>query len=667
MDDYIGAGREKPSRQLDPAKAAAAGNVTAFESSQTDAVGDGGGFLFGLENETSYSSTEIQFIDMNGDKLPDIVTSGSNGNGTIYYNQAKNVGMACPGATCENGQFVQLPNASFNFTDSHQNKNTNTSNIGEVQGTQATGTLGISSAVAVGGAVSGKTPPAWTAMLPTIGLGYGAQETNVELLDVNGDGLPDYVQRDPNGGLTVQLNLGYSLTVPMPWAQGNWSGGAHFTAAGVSGGSSAPFSPSSLTSQVQEATNVNVLRFQDSAMNNIGAGYSYFGGNATASASRTIVDMIDINGDGLPDWVQHQADDSGNTPMNIWFNTGDGFGIPDNNNVLQQANWRLPQWQLPSNDSLEQASVGLGDNDALEFSNSSGTSLSVGAPVYFEFDPFGCYGFEVGAGAGSTGVHSEMRFVDIDGDGAPDQVLKIDQDHNLYVRKNPAAGDPRVNGVNLLVGVVNPLKGETVMQYQRVGNVVDPTNHAAANMPPERVDMPNQQLVLASVTVLDNMQMNQNGVQIAEGQINYSIDYGVTPPSAAPGTIPNIGEPSGFYSRTEREFFGFGTVTITEGGNTRVIQHYDTSSYEHRHLLLDETIADETNPSQETLFQKTSNTFQDQAITNSTALYSGAHAKGDVVLRRPDGQCCGAGQDDDSQLQLYESGRYTNRHGSRRR
>ena len=621
FDDFISAFNVKPSRQLDPARAAAAGNVSTFESSLTDAIGDGGGFIFGLENTTSYSSTQIQFIDMNGDKLPDIVTSGSNGSGTIYYNQAKNVGVACPGSNCENGQFIQLANASFNFADNFKNKNTNTSNIGEGQGSQATGTLGISTVVSVGASATGSTPPAWTAMLPTVGLGYGAQETNVELLDINGDGLPDYVSRDPSGGLLVQLNLGYSLTVPMPWAQGNWGGGPHFTATGVTGGSGAPFPTSSLTSQVQESTNVNVLRFQDNAMNNIGAGYSYFGGNATASASRTIVDMIDINGDGLPDWVEHPADDSGQIPMAIWFNTGDSFGIPDNNNTLQQANWKLPPWQLPSNDSLEQTSVGLGDNDALEFSNSTGTSLSAGAPVYFEFDPFGCYGFEVGAGAGSSGVHSEMKFVDIDGDGAPDQVLKIDEDPNIYVRKNPAAGDPNVNGVNLLVGVVNPLQGQIVMLYQRVGNVVDPTNHAPAGMPPELVDMPDQKLVLASVTSLDNMQMNQNGVQVAQGQINWSADYGVTPPSPTSGPFPNTGEPSGFYSRKEREFFGFGTVTITEGGNTRIVRHYDTSSYEHRHLLVDETVADETNPSQEKLFQKTSNTYQNQAVANSMAIF----------------------------------------------
>ena len=601
----------------------AAGNVSAFESSQTDAIGDGGGFIFAEESTASNSSSQIEFLDMNGDGFPDIVTnSPSNSSpGTIYYNHVNNRLIPCGvNQSCENGQFTPLQNASFDFFDPFPNSS-NGANLREVTGTQATGTLGISTAVSVYGSATGKKPPTWTAMLPTVGLGYGAQETNVELLDVNGDGLPDYVSRDPSGtGLQVQLNLGYSLTTVMPWGQGNWSGSAHFTPGNVSGGSGRPYDPSSLTSDVQEKTSVNVLRLQDSAMNNIGAGYSYFGGNATASASRTIVDMIDINGDGLPDWVQHEADDSGNTPMNIWFNTGDGFGLPDNNNVLQQASWTLPKWQLPPGHDLEQLSVGLGDNDALEFSNSGGLSLSVGAPVYFETGLFGCYGFEIGAGAGVSGVASEMHFLDIDGDGAPDQVLKIDGDKDVYVRKNPAAGTA-VNGVNLLVGVQNPLGGQTLLQYQRVGNVVDPVNHAPPGMPAQYVDMPHQELVLAAITELDNMQLSGNGVVINQGSIAQRIDYGLTPPPANLGPFPNVGEPSGRYSRADREFLGFSMLTIDQGEGTRVVQHYDTSSYEHRHLLLEETVADETNINSETLFRKTSNTYLDRTVASSSAIF----------------------------------------------
>lgn len=621
FDDYISAGVEKASRQLDPAKAMASGSVSAFESSQTDATGNGGGFIFGLESESSVSSSQIEFMDMNGDGYPDIVTNSASNNsaGTVYYNRISNIGIPCSTTTqsCESGTFTPLANASFNFFDPFPNSS-NGSNLREVTGSQATGTLGISTAVSLFG--GSKKPPSWVAMLPTVGLGYGAQETNVELLDINGDGLPDYVSRDVSGGLQVQLNLGYSLTGPMPWAQGNWSGTPHLSPNHVTGGSGAPFDPSSLTSDVQEATNVNVLRFQDNAMNNIGAGYSYFGGNASASASRTVVDMIDINGDGLPDWVQHEADDGGTTPMNIWFNTGDGFGIPDNNNVLQQANWNLPQWTLQNGSGLEQFSLGLGDNDALEFSNSGGLSLSAGAPVYFETGLFGCYGFEIGAGAGISGVGSEMHFLDIDGDGAPDQVLKVDGDSNVYVRKNPAAGGLR-SGVNLLVGVQNPLGGTISLTYDRVGNVVDPSNHAAAGMPAEIVDMPKQELVLAQVVESDHMQLNANGVVINPQQLVTNIDYGVMPPPANLGPFPNTGEPSGRYSRAEREFFGFGTLTIDQGEGTRTIQHYDTTSYEHRHLLIDETVADETNINAETLFRKISNTYTDRAVASSSAVF----------------------------------------------
>ena len=240
-----------------------------------------------------------------------------------------------------------------------------------------------------------------------------------------------------------------------------------------------------------------------------------------------------------------------------------------------------------------------------------GVSFSVGAPVYFETGIFGCYGFELGAGAGVSGVGSEMHFLDIDGDGAPDQVLKLDNSSTIYVRKNPAAGGLR-SGVNLLVGVQNPLGGTITLQYDRVGNVVDPANG---------VDMPHQELVLANVTEHDNMQLSGNGVVINQQELNTRIDYGLTPPPANLGPFPNVGEPSGRYSRVDREFLGFSMLTIDQGEGTRTIQNYDTSSYEHRHLLLNETVADENNINAEMLFRKTSNTYTDRTVANSSAVF----------------------------------------------
>src|SRR5262249_41655487 len=141
---------------------------------------------------------------------------------------------------------------------------------------------------------------------------------------------------------------------------------------------------------------------------------------------------------------------------------------------------------------LEQSfTVGLGSNDALAFTESIGLGLSAGYSYYYETGFFGCYGFELGAGAGTTTTGSSMRFEDIDGDGAPDQVLKLPGNSNVYVRQNPAAGSATA-GVNLLTQVLGPLGGQISLRYRRLGHVVDPSNH---------VDMPESQMVLAGTDV----------------------------------------------------------------------------------------------------------------------------------------------------------------------
>src|SRR5262249_49592844 len=86
------------------------------------------------------------------------------------------------------------------------------------------------------------------------------------------------------------------------------------------------------------------LRVQDSAGNNIGAGYSYFGGGLTFGLSRTTTDMIDINGDGLPDMVKRVP---GSTQMSVAYNRGDTF--------TGEQFWDVPAWPASQDGLLHQA------------------------------------------------------------------------------------------------------------------------------------------------------------------------------------------------------------------------------------------------------------------------------------------------------------------------
>jgi RHS repeat-associated protein len=548
VDGYIGAGVVKPSRLGRPSTDAANGGGLTFSASSNSITAVGAGFIFNAQTDSSSAATQTQLIDMNGDHYPDLVTMRicSDGNpctpnAGVRFNHVTN-----PGQATETGSFDSTETVLFNLPG----------DLRDSSGNQVTASMGIASAI---GYVSESKPPSWTSALPNLGIGYGDVSTTNELLDINGDGLPDYVTRNTSTGeITVQLNLGNGLANPISFGG---QGMASVTSLPTFTGTDLLIGVGGITAAAQAAVEMNSmpLQKQDNAMNNIGAGYSYFGGNRTASVSRTTVDMIDINGDGLPDLVERTH---GSQTMAIWFNTGTGFA--------PEVDWTMPlNW--PNNINLQQQfTAGLGSNDALAFSESLGFSFSAGFPLYFETVIAGCWGFEVGAGAGQSTTGSSMRFEDIDGDGVPDQVLKLAGDSNVYVRQNPAAGSSNA-GVNLLSRVDNPLDGGFQLDYQRVGHVIDSNNH---------VDMPNSQMVLATV------------VEFSHSPTEETVDthYSYAVPTLTPGILGS--EPSGFYSRADREFLGFGNITIQKDDGSWTEDVYDNMSYETRFLLKQSTISD---------------------------------------------------------------------------
>ena len=358
------------------------------------------------------------------------------------------------------------------------------------------------------------------------------------------------------------------------------------------------------------------MRVQTSAGNNIGAGYAYFGGNLTYGMSRTITDMIDVNGDGLPDMVKRLP---GEMIMRVAYNRGDHFG--------PEQLWDVPSWPSLPNGWLQQLQTsGFGSGDVLAYTETHGQSESIGFSKYWQFTYF-CAGLEVGVGAGQSYTGSEMRFEDIDGDGAPDQILKIgcndqisssdcDNDTNVYVRRNPTLGTrPNSNGSsppNLLANVYNPLGGSFGITYLSVGNVVDQGVLDENDIARRDVDMPDQRNVMARVVV--------NGRAVApldtDTALQTSFDYGVVP-SANPG-MPTS-RPSGFYDRVNREFLGFGHITTTRVGDGLQIQRfYDNKNYAGRHQLLVEEIRDAAMAGGPKLFRRTENTYVQRDVFPGT-------------------------------------------------
>ncbi|OQW90657.1 MAG: hypothetical protein BWK78_06475, partial [Thiotrichaceae bacterium IS1] len=196
----------------------------------------------------------------------------------------------------------------------------------------------------------------------------GKSDAKREWIDVNGDGLPDLV----TPGLSVALNLGYTLAPPEPWGSAAINHGENkgFTLGGS-------------------------MSFNDGI-------YGFGGGlNLSRSESKSTdatETLLDVNGDGLVDKVR------GDSNLSVSFNTGNGFA---------------PAVSWPSNGMSETANIALG----------GGVYFTIGIPL----GPLPiCIIINPGFDANTMMARAEASLNDIDGDGHPD-LLQSKNDGSINV------------------------------------------------------------------------------------------------------------------------------------------------------------------------------------------------------------------------------------------
>jgi len=246
---------------------------------------------------------------------------------------------------------------------------------------------------------------------------YNTDTTEYGWFDVNGDGLPDRVSTK---GM-VELNLGYKFLPPEMWGMNDpGSGDAISVGAGLS---------------------INISNHSIAA----GIGFS-------KTTSQNDQSLADMNGDGLPDYIESIS------PLKVRINTGNGFAS-------------AVEWTNASK-LTESKSTGESANGA----------FTIGIPIVPPFPGAKlCINpsFHVSHGASQITI----QFDDIDGDGFPD-LLQSGEDDQLSVAHST------IKKTNLLKKVNRPLKGNFTIDYQRIGNTFN---------------MPNSQWSMTSVEQFDGV------------------------------------------------------------------------------------------------------------------------------------------------------------------
>ena len=448
---------------------------------------------------TGDSTGQVDFVDMNGDGFPDVVTTGG-----IQYTDPTG-GLGDSRGTLPDGAVRRSTNVSGN------------ANAGSAARTITTGRghAGPPGHVPANTAESGND-------MPPLGvggsIGGSSSDGRFDLLDVNGDGLPDRVYHDGR----VALNLGYRFGTAEPWRN---------------------------PAPLNDGTGTN------SGLN-LGFNTDFYGfaGGASYHESRTSTagTLLDMNGDGLLDRVF-----AGN-PITVGLNTGNGFEPP-----------------VQFRGSLAEIN---GDRTA-----------AFGGGAYFTFSLcflFACVIINPGAHV-STGVgRTEQALRDLNGDGFADH-LSSTRDDRLVVAQN------RTGRTNLLRTVSRPLGGRMDFDYQRDGNTYG---------------QPQSRFVLSRVAVHDGHPGDGEDVQL----VTYEYAGGV-------------------YDRLEREFTGYATVVerhrdpaAGEAVTRSLTREYRTDGHYTRGLLTRETTADAagrpfTRTVQDYAFRDVDNPQAPADLTSTTA------------------------------------------------
>lgn len=446
------------------------------------------------------SESVVDFLDLNGDGFPDVI-----GDGSVQFTRPTGVLGATDDPTLPNadnpistiretGSFAWSIGVGGNPASFGADSEGRTISSGATASSDA-GTANVTGSSSSGGSpgANGNNGGATTSndtgsQMESVGvsvsgaLGAGDSDTTHDLLDINGDGLPDKV-RSEGGILRVAFNLGYRFAPEEKWTDSKISDGAseNFTV-GVSAG--------------------------------YNSGNYGFGGGVSISRNKSTVyeTLIDMNGDGLLDRVLPNTDSG----VVVAFNTGNSFAA--------ETPWLGALSEVCNKDGLSSFPTGIGSPlNPIDWrtatlcdgvtTHGQGVFFTIGiGPICLG----GCYILlNPGLDSSQSIARQDATIRDVNGDGYPDHVASQDN-ASMQVALN------NTGRANLLRSVVRPLGATIHLEYERDGNTYD---------------QPQSRWVLSKVTVDD-------------GHAGDGVDTLVT----------TYRYEAGYYDRLEREFYGYRKV-----------------------------------------------------------------------------------------------------------
>ena len=529
--------------------------IRGSHSSATDLNGAAGLPFGGLSaSQNSCSSWQYQAImDMNGDRFPDLVSfpdsSGGSSSFTVVQGTGQGFGNSANFSLPSNYHLAKYDTNSVGFGASLSSSSgglfVETDSKGKPESIsiikpEAPSGSGVSGSMSVNG-------------------GYGSTVQSEGFFDMNGDGLPDCVSRG-DGNFSVSLNRGDgTFESPRDWGSGiseqamPGKPGLTNTTKGIS-----------LTGTGSFGVNAGVSAGASGGGASFSVGVSA-GYNGTAN--QTFSTLVDMNGDGLPDDVVKLK----NEPFfRVRFNLGDHFG--------EEVHLYRPEWSeaiTGFKDNIrsdlqtlhDSCNVGIdvpgmsgdissGDNklgdvfdpfnldDDLEYSTGACISLSGNISIGICFWLL-TLTITPGLNGSVANTSASLKFTDIDGDGLPDHVVRM----NLPMGGDCILVKRNLSGtVGLLKTIKLPQGGSYTFEYDRVGNTVK---------------MPQSKWVLKKLTRDDGTSLmaavpSDRGIRVYSETYNYS---------------------DGYYDRNERLFYGFAEVATTKPNGAIATARYRNNDY----------------------------------------------------------------------------------------